>query len=88
MEIRIGFTGPNGEIEYRSVFTDAANIVRGKDYAMDIQAVFDPNGNGHLVIARDGVKIVDYSGPLGYASQQSVYWKKASIVPRPMRRWR
>lgn len=82
MEIRIGFTGPNGEIEYRSVFTDTANIVRGHDYAIDVQAVFDPNGNGHLVVTRDGAKIVDYSGPLGYASQQSVYWKEGIYRPQ------
>lgn len=82
MEIRIGFTGLNGETEYRSVFTDTANIVRGKDYAIDIQAVFDPKGNGHLVITRDGAKIVDYSGPLGYTSQQSVYWKEGIYRPQ------
>lgn len=76
MSVSIGYTSASGTETSLNVFTDKADITRGREYAMDINVVFDPNGNGHLTVTRDGIKIVDYAGPLGYTNQQSVYWKE------------
>ena len=76
MAVGIGYTGANGVVTYLNVFSDTANIVRGENYAMNISVTFDPNGNGHLVVTRNGVTIVNYSGPLGYTTEDSVYWKE------------
>lgn len=63
---------PSGD---RYVWTDPANIVRGHEYALQIAATFDPV-NGRLILLRDGVKIVDHAGPLGWANMGAVYWKQ------------
>jgi hypothetical protein len=76
MYICIHYSGADGQDVYKYLYMDKTDIVRGHFYAMDIKVTFDPNGNGHLSVVRDGVQIVDYSGPLGYASQSSVYWKE------------
>jgi hypothetical protein len=76
MSVNVVYTSALGVSTSLNVFSDTADIIRGHDYAMDINVVFDPNGNGRLILTRDGVKIVDYSGPLGYDTQQSVYWKE------------
>jgi hypothetical protein len=76
MAVSIGYNSPTGAIVSKTIFTDANDIQRGHYYAMDIQVTFAPNGNGHLVVTRDGIKIVDYTGPLGYTTQASVYWKE------------
>jgi len=74
MGISIGFSDANGNPVQQVIFTDAYDIQRGHDYDMDIKATFDPDGNGRLVVTRDGVTIVDYMGPLGYIQDQGVYW--------------
>ena len=58
------------------IYADTADIARGQFYKMDIEVTFDPNGNGHLTVARDGHVLVDYTGPLGYSGQTAVYWKE------------
>ncbi len=76
MAINVAYTSASGAQTSLTVFSDTADIMRAHDYTMDINIVFDPNGNGHLSVVRDGIKIVDYNGPLGYSTQQSVYWKE------------
>jgi Ca2+-binding RTX toxin-like protein len=65
--------GDPADHEYRELFVDTQNIERGRYYDMDIEVRFENNGNGFLNIWRDGVKIVSYSGPIGY--DNGVYWK-------------
>ncbi|GGE01156.1 hypothetical protein GCM10011390_20010 [Aureimonas endophytica] len=72
----ISYSDANGNPVSKNIFTDVADIQRGHFYDLDVKAVFDPNGNGRLVVTRDGVTLVDYSGPLGYVQQNGVYWKE------------
>jgi Ca2+-binding RTX toxin-like protein len=76
MTIRIDEAGSNANAYsyYKTIYTDTANIVRGHNYAMQIDADF--GANGYLHVARDGVTLVDYHGPLGYANMGQVYWKE------------
>jgi Ca2+-binding RTX toxin-like protein len=60
---------------YQRVYTDSQDIVRGHNYAMQIDAKFDAT-NGYLHMVRDGVTIVDYHGAFGWANMGSVYWKE------------
>jgi hypothetical protein len=76
MYVCIHYSDANGQDVYKYLFIDKTDIQRGHFYDMDIKVTFDPAGNGHLSVVRDGVQIVDYNGPLGYASQSSVYWKE------------
>lgn len=73
LEIDIGY-GSTADPQRKVLFLDSADIDRGHLYDMQITAVFDPAGNGRLVVVRDGVTLADYSGPLGYAEQQGIYW--------------
>jgi hypothetical protein len=61
--------------QYHTLYTDAQDIVRGHTYQMQIDADFDPV-NGHLSVVRDGVTLVNYSGPLGYSGMGDTYWKE------------
>ena len=78
MTISLGYTDPaTGLSVQKIVWTDTQDTVRGKYYHIDIQVEFDPSGKaGHLHVVRDGAVLYDYSGPLGYTSQSSVYWKE------------
>jgi hypothetical protein len=76
MAINIGFTDASGNLVQKTLYVDGQNIVRGHEYDIDVKAVFDPSGNGHLVVTRDGVVIADYSGALGYSGHSGVYWKE------------
>jgi Ca2+-binding RTX toxin-like protein len=60
---------------YQRLYTDSQDIVRGHNYAMQIDAKFDAT-NGYLHMVRDGVTIVDYHGAFGWANMGSVYWKE------------
>jgi hypothetical protein len=76
MILDVRYSGADGLPVTQRIFTDVADIERGRFYDVDIKAVFDPSGeNGRLVVIRDGVTIADYSGPLGYTEQNGVYWK-------------
>ena len=76
MGIGVNYLGSNGAQAYKTLWTDTANIVRGHTYAMQIQATFDQGqGTGKLVVIRDGVTLVNYSGKMGFAGMSGVYWK-------------
>lgn len=68
-------TAANSWSAYKTIYTDTQNIVRGHNYAIQIDADFDPT-NGHLTVVRDGVTLVNYNGPLGWSDMGSVYWKE------------
>jgi hypothetical protein len=59
-------------ISYGIPYTDPNPIMRGHTYAMRIQAKMHPTA-GFLNVWRDGVQIVNYSGPLGF--NFNTYWK-------------
>lgn len=66
--------GPNGA--ENDIYRDPNPIARGHQYQMDIQVMFGSDGNGTLKVWRDGVQIVNYSGPLGGGSGDGYYWKE------------
>lgn len=57
---------------YGYVYRDSSPIVRGHTYQISIQIRFGIS-NGSLVIVRDGIKLVDYRGPLGFGYGN--YWR-------------
>ncbi len=59
-------------LSYGFAFQDSTNIVRGHNYAMQIQCKMHPTA-GVLHVWRDGIQIVNYSGPLGF--NFNTYWK-------------
>ena len=71
-----GKSGSSSNIVYRDLYQDSQDIVRGQWYTMKMNIHFDPYGNGSADIWRDGVKIVDYNGALGYTDQTQTYWKE------------
>ncbi|MFG1279761.1 heparin lyase I family protein, partial [Xanthobacter autotrophicus] len=75
MAVVIYTTGDDGQPVRTVLYEDTIDITRGQYYDIDIKVVFDPTGeNGRLVVVRDGVTLVDYSGVLGYEGYDSVYW--------------
>lgn len=66
--------GPDGA--ENDIYRDPNPIARGHEYQMDIQVMFGSDGNGTLKVWRDGVQIVNYSGPLGGGSGDGYYWKE------------
>ena len=76
MAVSARYMDANGKVIEQVIYKDSANIVRGHDYDIDIKAVFDADGQGRLVVVRDGVAIADYAGKLGYAYEGQVYWKE------------
>lgn len=76
MKLSIAYSGPDGLPVSKVLYVDTKDIQRGHFYNFDIKATFDASGeHGRLVVVRDGVTLVDYSGPLGYEQQNGVYWK-------------
>jgi hypothetical protein len=77
MAVTIDTSGNDAESygNYRAIYRDAQSITRGRDYVMQIDAIFDPV-EGYVRVIRDGVILVDYHGPLGYAGMGAVYWKQ------------
>jgi hypothetical protein len=58
------------------LFTDLADLVRGRWYVMMFDLKLDPFGNGRLVARRDGQTIVNYRGPLGFVEPIGAYLKQ------------
>ena len=63
-------------IRYVRHYTDTADVVRGQWYDFKIQIKFDPFGQGHLVVLRDGVQLVDFHGALGFNDLVGAYLKE------------
>ncbi len=77
MGIAINYLTSSGAQAYRQLWTDSQNIVRGETYKMSIQATFDRGGGtGHLIVIRNGVTLVNYTGPMGFPGMSAVYWKE------------
>ncbi|MFG1379715.1 heparin lyase I family protein, partial [Xanthobacter autotrophicus] len=76
MVIQVNYVDASGKQAFLKLYTDPNNIQRGHYYDMDITVTFYDNNTGHLVVVRDGVTVVDYTGPMGFTTQSSVYWKE------------
>jgi hypothetical protein len=74
MGIQVRHNDEAGLSVSRELFLDSHDIERGKFYDIDIHVVVDPFGAGRLVVERDGVTLVEYSGPMGYVQHGGVYW--------------
>ena len=57
-----------------TLFLDTQPLQRGHFYGMKIVTNFMNDSTGYVQVWRDGVQIVNYSGPIGYG--QAVYWKE------------
>lgn len=64
------------DIRYVRHYTDSADVVRGQWYDFKIQIKFDPFGQGHLVVWRDGAQLVDFHGALGFNDLVGAYLKE------------
>ncbi|WP_161992725.1 heparin lyase I family protein [Aureimonas leprariae] len=76
MAVFVRYTGTDGKPYSQQVFADTTDIQRGHDYDMSIRTVLDPDGNGRLVITRDGATIVDYSGKINLEGHTGAYWQE------------
>jgi hypothetical protein len=76
MTVNVGYTNAAGVSVTRPIFIDTANIVRGHDYGIKVQLRLDPYGGGRLIVTRDGLTLVNYTGPLGWKGEGGVYWKE------------
>lgn len=65
------------------IWRDASPIQRGHEYQIAVQAMFGSNGQGTLKVTRDGVQVVNYSGPLGSGSASETYYWKHGIYRYP-----
>ena len=66
-------TGSTDETDL-TLYADPNPLERGRFYSLKIVANFQNDETGFAQVWRDGIQIVDYSGPLGYG--QAVYWKE------------
>jgi Ca2+-binding RTX toxin-like protein len=64
------------DIRYVRHYTDAADVVRDQWYDFKLQIKFDPFGQGHLVVWRNGVELVDFHGALGFNDLVGPYLKQ------------
>ncbi|HEY2661250.1 MAG TPA: heparin lyase I family protein [Caulobacteraceae bacterium] len=76
MAVQVDYLNSSGAEMYKTLYVDSQNIVEGHKYAMNIQVTFNANGTGHLVLIRDGVTLVNYTGAMGFAANPDVYWKE------------
>jgi Ca2+-binding RTX toxin-like protein len=64
------------DTRYVQQYTDTTDITRGQWYDFTIQVKFDPFGNGHLEVWRNGVRLVDFTGALGFNDLVGAYFKE------------
>jgi hypothetical protein len=62
-------------VEDHWIFQDDSDIRRGHWYEFEIKLRFDPFGRGLATVHRDGVELVNYTGPLGYNDDSPPYPK-------------
>lgn len=67
-------TDPNAPT-YVVLFLEGPNIVRGQEYKFDVYYKMHPT-DGYVYILRDGVVIVNYTGPACYTDTAFTYWKQ------------
>src|SRR5262249_17693374 len=73
MAVYVGYFDANQQAAGACVYLDPNDIIRGHYYDIHIEVKFLNSDQGFLRVWRDGVQIVNYSGPLGY--DNGVYFK-------------
>jgi hypothetical protein len=73
LAVKVRHLGPDGRPTDNLVYLDPNAIERGRYYEMTVRARFADDAGGHLEVWRDGERIVNYTGPMGYG--EGVYWK-------------
>src|SRR5262249_30476441 len=63
-----------GNLKVLTLWTDPNPIRRGQYYDIRIHANIDNTSIGYLDVWTNGVRIVNYHGPLGYG--MSTYWEE------------
>jgi Polysaccharide lyase len=66
---------PGQAVAKHGIYRDASPIVRGQYYAIDIHVRFGNQNDGVLSVRRDGIRIADYHGAIGFGAGQAYYWK-------------
>ena len=68
----------------KTVYIDSADIQRGKWYDMEIDVKLDASGsNGHAYVWRDGTKIANYTGKIGYTNATESHWEMGAYRKSP-----
>ncbi|WP_262031357.1 polysaccharide lyase, partial [Microvirga sp. Mcv34] len=68
----------------KTVYIDTADIQRGKWYDMEIDVQLDAAGdNGHAYVWRDGTKIANYTGKIGYTNATKSHWEMGAYRQSP-----
>jgi hypothetical protein len=76
--------GTSGSPNERTVYLDSADIQRGKWYDIEIDVQLDANGNnGHAYVWRDGTKIANYTGKIGYTNATESHWEMGAYRKSP-----
>ncbi|MGK2908874.1 MAG: heparin lyase I family protein [Sphingobium sp.] len=57
-------------------YDDTHDIKRGTWYRIRIVVTFDPFGEGRLAVWRNGLRLVDYRGAIGFNDAAGVYYKQ------------
>jgi hypothetical protein len=67
-------TGSSTSPKWFTVWTDSADVKRDHWYKMRIEVKMAQT-NGLLIVWRDGERIINYKGNVGYSDQTKTYWK-------------
>jgi hypothetical protein len=78
-------TGSSKAIRWQTAWQDTQPIMRGHWYKMRLQQEQRQDGQGKVVLYRDGVKVCDFRGDVGYSDQTQTYWKQGVYRKRPDR---
>lgn len=83
MAIVIKYGTSSSPVE-KTVYLDSANVQRGHWYDMELDVKFDASGtNGHAYVWRDGLKIADYEGKIGYTNATEAHWEMGAYRKSP-----
>lgn len=75
MMATVRYRDADGVVHSTRIFLDTDDIVRGKEYSIDIYGKFSMEDDGRLVMVRDDKVIGDYTGKFGYGSTGQTYWQ-------------
>ncbi|EIM28937.1 heparin lyase I family protein [Microvirga lotononidis] len=68
----------------KTIYLDTADIQRGKWYDMEVDVQLDAAGsNGHAYVWRDGAKIANYTGKIGYTNATESHWEMGAYRKSP-----
>jgi hypothetical protein len=68
--------------KFKTVYVDAADIKRDHWYTLRLEIKLAQT-NGRVIVWRDNVKILDFTGSVGYTDQIRTYWKMGAYRSSP-----